>query len=137
MRNTSPALLKNTLLANAVFSSLGGILCIAANGLLTEFMGLADGLYLYIVGAGLIIFGIDVAFTATRKAINPLFVKMIIGADVAWVITSFLITALLPQLFNFNGIVLIEFIALDVAIFAILQGIGLKRVAGSSGQIAA
>ncbi len=128
MKNTSPALLKNTLLANAIFSSLGGILCITSNDLLTGFMGISDGLYLYIVGVGLIIFGIDVAFTATRKSINPFFVKMIIGADVAWVITSFLITALMPQLFSFNGIVLIEFIALDVAIFAILQGIGLQRI---------
>lgn len=128
MRNTSPALLKYTLLANAAFSGLGGILCITANGFLTEFMGISEGVYLYILGVGLIIFGIDVAFTATRKTINPLFVKMIIGADVVWIIASFLITALMPQLFGFNGIVLIQFIALDVAVFAILQGIGLQRI---------
>lgn len=124
----SPALLKNTLLANAAFSGLGGIICLIANGPLTSFMGLADGIYLYVMGAGLILFALDVAWTATRDTINPLFAKMIIGADVAWVIGSFLLTALMPQLFSLGGIILINIIALDVAIFAIVQTIGLKRI---------
>ncbi|MBL4908231.1 MAG: hypothetical protein JKX94_12320 [Sneathiella sp.] len=137
MDKSSPALLKNTLLANAAFSALGGVLCLAANDLLTTFMGMADGLYLYIVGAGLLIFAVDVAYTATRATIKPLSVKMIIGGDVAWVIASFLLVALMPQLFDFYGIVLIEFVALDVAIFAVLQTVGLKRMANTSGQVTA
>lgn len=128
MKNSSAALLKNALLTNAVFSTLGGIVCLTANDLLTEFMGVANGLYLYILGVGLVIFGLDVAFTATRKTLNPLFIKMIIGADISWVVASILLITLMPQLFSFTGIVLIEVVALAVGVFAVLQTIGLKRI---------
>lgn len=128
MKSSHTNFLKNTLLANAAFSGTGGLACLVVNSMLTEFIGLADGVYLYVLGAGLILFAADVAYTATRNPVNTFFVKMIIGADIAWVVGSFLLTALMPHLFSFYGIILIEFVAIDVAIFAILQSIGFKRM---------
>lgn len=128
MKSSPTSFLKNTLLANAVFSGIGGLACLVVNPVLTEFMGLADGVYLYFLGIGLILFAADVAYTATRNPMNRIYVKMIIGADIGWVVGSFLLTALMPHLFSFSGVILIEFVAIDVAIFAILQSIGFKRM---------
>jgi len=127
-------LLKNTLLVNATNSTVAGLLCLIANGPITRFMGLNDSLYLYIIGVGLVLFGLDVGYTATRNPINAKFVKMIIGADIAWVIASFLIVGLAPELISSYGAILVEVIALSVAVFAALQTIGLKREIKSQPQ---
>ncbi|MEH6403484.1 MAG: hypothetical protein V7750_08955 [Sneathiella sp.] len=127
-------LLKNTLLVNAANSTVAGLLCLIANGPITQFMGLNDSLYLYIIGAGLVLFGLDVGYTATRNPINAKFVKMIIGADIGWVIASFLLVGLAPELFSTYGAILIEVVALSVAAFAFLQIIGLKRELNNHAQ---
>ncbi len=127
MSLSATPLLKYTLLTNAATSVITGLLCLVLNGFLTDLMGLASTIYLYIVGAGLLVFAADVYFTATKNPIRPLFVKMIIGADISWVVGSFLLTFLMPEYFTLTGIVLIEVIALGVLGFAVLQSIGLKQ----------
>ncbi|MEP3244711.1 MAG: hypothetical protein ABJN40_11180 [Sneathiella sp.] len=127
MSLSATPLLKYTLLTNAATSAITGLLCLVANGFLTDLMGLASTIYLYIVGAGLLVFAADVYFTATKSPIKPLFVKMIIGADISWVVGSFLLTFLMPEYFTLTGIVLIEVIALGVLGFAVLQSVGLKQ----------
>ncbi|MBL4740971.1 MAG: hypothetical protein JKY12_08240 [Sneathiella sp.] len=126
--------MKNTLLVNAANSTVAGALCLIANGPISQFMGLNDSVYLYILGAGLVLFGLDVGYTATRNPINAKFVKMIIGADIAWVIASSLIVGLAPEWVSTYGAILIEVVALSVAVFAVLQTIGLKRELNNSPQ---
>ncbi|WP_169544736.1 hypothetical protein [Sneathiella aquimaris] len=120
-------ILKNTLLLNAAFSLVSALICLIFNDFFTDLLGLNKGLYLYILGAGLIVFAIDVAYTATRDAMNLFFVKIIIGADFLWVAASFGLTLLAPHWFSVIGVLLIELIALSVLIFAILQIIGLMQ----------
>ena len=137
MSHPATPLLKYTLLTNAATSALAGLLCIVLNGFLSELIGLSSSIYLYIVGGFLLIFAADVWFTASRNPINPLFVKMIIAADLAWVIGSFLLVLLLPELFTFTGIVLIEVIAVGVLGYAVLQTIGLKQTSAGAQRITA
>jgi len=136
MSHPATPLLKYTLLTNAVTSMLTGLLCIILNSFLSELIGLSSSIYLYVVGGFLLIFAADVWFTVSRTPINPLFVKMIIAADLAWVVGSFLLVLLMPELFTFTGIILIEVIAVGVLGYAVLQAIGLKQTSAGAQRIA-
>ena len=128
MSADNPVFLRNALFTNAAFSGLSGILCLIAAEPLTLFLGLTETYILYTIGVILLVFAADVAMTARQKPINPLFAKLIIAADLAWVIASFVVSFAFTSLFTFEGILLIEGIALVVLGFAVAQTIGLKQL---------
>lgn len=128
MSADNPVFLRNTLFANAVFSGLGGAFCLIAAGPLTQFLGLTETYILYTVGVVLLVFAADVALTARQKPINPLFAKLIIAADLSWVIASFVVSFAFTNLVSFEGSLLIEGVALVVLGFAVAQTIGLKQL---------
>ena len=120
-------LLRNTLLINAGSSLLFGGAALAFADPLAQWTGIASWI-LYVLGAGLVLFAADVAWTATRDPINPLFAKAIIAADVAWVAGSGLSLLLFSDRLTTLGQWSIELIALAVAAFAVLQTVGLRRL---------
>jgi hypothetical protein len=129
----SSTYLQKALLVNAGISSLSGLTCLLANEQLTSLMGLNSSLYLYIVGAGLVVFGADVAFAALKCINKPIIIKSIIVADIGWVVGSLALVLLAPHWFSIEGIILIDFVALMVAVFATFQIIGLRRMNLPSG----
>ncbi|MEH6474177.1 MAG: hypothetical protein V7727_00750 [Sneathiella sp.] len=136
MTKTSSDLLKKTLLTNATVSILGGLICLVANGPLTDLMGLDSTLYLYICGAGLVLFGLDVGYTALRAIENTLYIKFIITADILWVAASIALLSLAPHWFSIEGAVIIEAVAFMVAIFAVLEVVGFRKMTHASFQTA-
>ena len=120
-------LLRNTLLINAGSSLLFGGAALAFADPLAQWTGIASWI-LYVLGAGLVLFAADVAWTATRNPINPLFAKAIIAADVAWVVGSGLSLLLFSGRLTVPGQWTIELIAIAVAVLAILQTVGLRRL---------
>lgn len=120
-------LLRNTLLINAGSSLLFGGAAIAFAGPLAQWTGIASWI-LYVLGAGLVLFAADVAWTATRNPVNPLFAKAIIAADVAWVVGSGLSLLIFSGSLTVQGQWTIELIAVAVAVFAVLQTVGLRRL---------
>jgi len=136
MTTTSADLLKKTLLTNAITSVSAGLLCLVANGPLTSFMGLDSSLYLYICGAGLVLFGLDVGYTALKAIDNGLYIKAIIAADILWVGASVALLILAPHWFSTAGMVLIDVVAFMVAVFAVFEIVGFRRMTRPNFQLA-
>jgi len=120
-------ILRNALLFDAGASLLTGGAALAFAGPLAHWTGIASWI-LYALGAGLVLFAADVAYTATRKMINPLFVKLIIVANVAWVIGSGLSLFLFQSRLTFEGMLVIELLAVAVALLTAVEAVGLRRL---------
>ncbi|MCG8671312.1 MAG: hypothetical protein MI867_18040 [Pseudomonadales bacterium] len=113
--------LKNVLLSNAMFSVFCGILLIIAAEQIANLMGGHPEWIYLALGVGLILFAADVAFVATRKTINPLFAKMILWADIGWVVASIALLAFAHSLFSMSGLMAILAIAAVVGLFGVLE----------------
>ncbi|MZR31996.1 hypothetical protein [Sneathiella litorea] len=120
-------LLRNTLLINAGTSLLTGGVALAFADPLARWTGIAPWI-LYTLGVGLVLFAADVAWTGTQKNINPLFARLIIAADVAWVVGSGLSLHLFQDRLTTEGSWVVEILAIAVAVLAVLQTVGLKRL---------
>ena len=127
MKDTSSHLLKNTLLINAVFSLTCGLACLIFADYLSRLTAIPSWI-LYALGVGLLIFAADVALTATRTPLNPLFAKIIIGADIAWVVASVAVLIFFGSHLTLSGQVLIELVAIAVAVLATVQAVGLRQM---------
>ncbi|MCG8313652.1 MAG: hypothetical protein MI976_10580 [Pseudomonadales bacterium] len=113
--------LKKVLLSNAAFSALTGLVLIAAHPFIAQLMG-GHPQWIYLaLGIGLCVFAVDVGFIATRNKINEAWVKLILAADVAWVIASVAIIAFGQTYLSYEGNVLILTIALLVTLFSLLE----------------
>ncbi len=135
MKQTSPQLLKSALLINAGFSVLCALICLLFASSLAHIMGIAPWM-LYTLGVGLLLFAADATFTATRPRINLMFAKLITGADVLWVVGSVVILIFFPGSLTFNGQLIVELVAIAVAVIATLQAVGIKQLSPSGTQTA-
>ncbi len=120
--------LRRVLRGNAVFSTLAAAVFILAARPLSEFMGITPPVALIVLGLGLLPFAGFVYAVSKQEAINTRFVKIILVLDVVWVAASFalLLSGLLPL--ATGGKWLIGLLAEVVAVFAILEFIGLRRL---------
>ncbi|PHQ70594.1 MAG: hypothetical protein COB93_05095 [Sneathiella sp.] len=135
MTNNATSLLGTALLMNAVFSGVTGLACLLFADTIVPWTGIASWI-LYALGVGLLIFAADVAFTATRAPINLVFAKLIIVSDAAWVVGSILLLIFFSGLLTFNGQLIVELIAIIVAVFATVQSVGVSRLTRSGAQTA-
>lgn len=113
--------LKNVLFGNAVFSIVSGSFMLLFNSTMAELFGLDDGMIFYILGPGLILFGLDVAFVAKKKLENKKQVFLISLMDFGWVLGSAAI--LFTAAFNLSqiGYELIALVGIIVLLFGVLQ----------------
>lgn len=119
-------LLTLTLLTNAGFSMLcGAFMCIFHDGI-AAFVGSMPAWLFIGVGAGLILFAIDVGWVATRPSINPTLARLICWADILWVVGSIGLLLFAPGMLTTQGTILVGLIAITVAGFAALQLRGLS-----------
>lgn len=129
MSNPSPRrFLRRALQLDAIASGLSVVLAIAGAEVLAPVLGLPAPL-LFWTGIGLIPFLVLVTWTATRPAIPAGPVRLIVGANLAWVVASvgLLLTGwVVPTTL---GVVVVVAQAVAVAVFAELQVIGLRRPA--------
>lgn len=125
----SNGLLKNALIANAVFCTLSGLVLTFAAQSIAAFTGIPSALAIRITGIVLALYGADLAYFTMSKAdwLRTIGVIAVIG-DVAWVIGSvvLLVTGVLPL--TTGGMWLIAILADIVAVFAIVQFVGLRRL---------
>lgn len=127
MKENPSQLLKTALLINATFSFGCGLVCLLFADFLSPWTAIPTWI-LYCVGAGLLIFAADVAVTATRISIRPFSAKLIIGADVGWVLASVGILIFFGSHLTLPGQLLIELIAIAVAVLATVQAVGLRQM---------
>lgn len=122
-------LLRRTLQANGCFSLLSGLLILGFTRPLAGWMGLPDPLWLWALVPGLVLFGSLVLGLGLKRepAAGP--VRVVIWLDWGWVLGSAALLSLAGSHFTTAGLLLVADVALIVAVFAILQQIGLRRLA--------
>jgi hypothetical protein len=120
---SSPLLIR-TLEANAVFSAVSGVALIALAIAGTDGFGVSPWM-LGIVGAGLVPFAWIVHRTARKP--EPMLVRLIIGADVAWVVAAAVILLGFPGTLSPTGSIALALASLVVADLAVMQYVGMRR----------
>jgi hypothetical protein len=120
--------LKNVLLVNALSSAATGFLLVIMNAGAARLFGTAATWPFTATGIFLILFGGMVFIQSRRTEVSKGWVKFIIALDIIWVVESAII--LLPRLFGLTsiGYALITAVALWVALMAILQINGLRKL---------
>jgi len=122
-------LLRNTLKANAIFSTLSGLAFAVGAGSIADSVALEDGAwFLLLIGFGLLPFAAFVYYAATRPKIDRRVINSIIVMDISWVVGSAIV--LLTDLLALNsagnwGVLIIADVVLT---FAVLQFVGLRRM---------
>jgi len=128
MTTRAPAqsrLLRNSLLANAAFSGTCGLCFVIAAQPISGFLGWSLPWVVPAVGAGLLAFALLIVRVAVRHSAWQ--VKAIVAADIAWVVMSGAVLMTNIVTLTTGGRWGIGIIADIVALFALLQFLGLRQ----------
>jgi hypothetical protein len=129
MSTNNSSLLRNALFGNSAFSFASGVVCVLFSKGIANFLGLSATWIILALGVGLILYGIEIFLAARAEPVNKAFATFAVYADAAWVLGSaVLIFANLVD-FTTTGKWAIAIIADIVLVFAILQYLGLRRLA--------
>jgi len=120
--------LQRVLKVDGTFSAVSGVLFVVGAGPLAAFLGLNATWPLLVIGIGLLLYGADLWYFATREQLNPTWVKVSISLDAAWIVASWLILlAGLPELTT-AGKWAVAIVADAVMVMAILKYVGLRKM---------
>lgn len=122
----SSSLLKKTLLANALFSDLCGVIMLLGAATIAPLIGLNSPMILAFIGIDLMVYGVWLFFTARRAEPNLTLAKIAVAADVAWVIGAAIVIWL--GVLNTTGNLILAGVTDVVLLFAILQWAGIRRL---------
>ena len=120
-------LLRYALRGNALFSAASGIVALVAAQSLAAFIGIQESLVFVVLGVVLLLFAIDLIWIASRKTIDRRVTWAVIVLDVAWVAGSAIILLFDLVPLTVAGSWTIALLAEAVAVFAVLQYVGLRR----------
>ncbi len=121
-------LLRLALGGNAAFSTLSAVIFLAASQPIASFLGFLPGKQVVVLGIQLGVFAAWLAWLSTRPAIPRWQVWLIIALDALWVAGSFQLLLAPPAELTVGGKWAIGMVADVVALFAILQSVGLWRL---------
>lgn len=120
MSNVLP--LRRALLANAIFSTVSGLLMAVQPALVGDWLGLDGGaLVLRSLGGGLILFAATLIYIATRPRVATWQALLASAADFLWVVGSLVLLLISPQLFAPGGKALVLAVAGAVFLFGVWQ----------------
>jgi len=120
-------LLKAGLRANALFSSLCGVCLLVWGGGLADFLGFGLVWALRALGAGLLLFALELAYQAARTTPILWRARAAVALDWGWVLGSAALLWGFPDLYTEGGGRLIAGVAAAVGALALIQGLGLAR----------
>ena len=121
-------LLRYALRGNGLFSASSGLILVAAGPALSSFTGITPALALQIVGAVLLLYGAGLLWISTRAEIDRRVAWTAIILDVAWVAGSIMILLAGWLPLTVAGKWTVAVLADVVAVFAIVQYVGLRRL---------
>ena len=134
MKNES--FLRKTLMANAVFTTLCGLVFVFASGALSALIGAVGGTELLVVGVILLFYAADLARTAFGQTIPRGRVYYFVVMDLLWVIGSAVALWGFAVPFTPAGRWIVLLIADVVGLFGVLQYLGLRRLSKPSVEAA-
>lgn len=120
--------LRRVLQANLVFSGLSGLLLAVGAGPLSHRLGVPAAWMLVVIGIGLLGFAWQLFQTAKQNPIELWQANAIFWLDVTWVIGSALLLFSGWVAFTTAGWWAVLLVADMVAIFAVLEYVGIRRV---------
>lgn len=129
MFTNNSSLLRNALFGNSAFSLISGVIFILFSKPIADFLGLSAAWIPLVLGAGLIVYGIEIFLAARTEPVNKGLAIFAVYADLAWVLASAVLIFANPVPFTTAGKWAIAIVADIVLVFAILQFVGLRRVA--------
>lgn len=122
----SDRLLRLALRGNASFSSFCGLISLIAAKPIAVEMGIPDPGWLYGLGVQLLVFAAFLAWLSTRPRIAPAIAWGVVAADLAWVLGTLPLVA--ADWLTTSGVWIALGIAEAVALFAIIQALGVRRM---------
>ena len=122
-------LLRRALQGNALFSVISGVVILATNRALVEFLGLPSNASLTAMGIGLLGYAGWLQWNARREKIKIVDAWIAVILDMVWVMGSY---ALLFEVrFSSSGKWAVALVAEMVFLFGVAQWIGLRRIGRS------
>jgi len=127
--STHSSLLKNALFSDSALSFISGAALLSFSKAIASFLGLAASWIILALGALWIVYGIEIFLAARSEPVNTGIAKFAVYANLIWVLGSavLIFANLVP--FTTAGKWAIAIIADIVLVFAILQYVGLRRLA--------
>ena len=120
--------LQRVVKVDGISSAVMGVLFVAGARPLAAFLGLTATWPLMVIGIALLLYGADLWFFATREELNPVWAKISIALDVAWIVASWLILLTgWPEL-TATGKWTVAIVADAVTVIAILKYVGLRKM---------
>jgi hypothetical protein len=121
------SLLKKAILGNAVFSFLSGLFLTLTAGPAAAFLGVSSAV-IQPIGVVLLLYAPILFWLANQAPINKTLAWIVIELDILWVIGSavLIFSSLMPL--TIAGKWAIAFVADIVAVFAIVQYLGVRRM---------
>ncbi len=126
MKDATQQLLRYALRANAAFSTVCGIAMIAAFGPLSITFGIKPSWLLPMTGGMLMLFATGLILISFRDAIDRAAAVTAVALDVGWVLGSAVLLLLPLTTLTATGWWAIAIVAETVAVFAVLQFLGLR-----------
>ena len=120
--------LKAALRANGVFSIMCAVDLLLFSTPIAKAMGAVAPWILQVMGVGLVIWALSLAWVSSRPLINQTLVKGIVIADLGWVLGSAVLLVELPGVFSVLGSMVLVVVALIVLVIAVLQAKALAIV---------
>ena len=124
--SSNDRLLRLALRGNAAFSATSGLISLVAAAPLAAGLGVPDPMVLTSLGAQLLVFAAFLVWLSTRERIHPGVTMGVIVADAAWVVGT--VPLLAAGILTTLGVWTALGVADVVALFAVLQWIGLRRM---------
>lgn len=119
-------LLRGALQGNALFSMISGVIILAANKTLVEFLGLPDNASLAAMGMGLLGYAAWLLWNARREKIKIVDAWIAVALDMIWVAGSYAL--LFAVKFSTGGKWVVALVAELVFLFGVLQWLGLRKI---------
>ena len=123
---TGKAILNTTLRVNAAFSLLSGVDMIVFDRSLVEMFAGYDAGSIMPTGVMLIVFSVFVFSVSMLREVNKYLVGAIIAMDVLWVAGSAVLLVAASTSLTAIGIFAVAAVAFIIALFAVLQTVGLR-----------
>jgi hypothetical protein len=122
-------LLRRALQGNALFSITSGVVILAMNRTLVEFLGLPGNASLTALGIGLLGYAGWLLWNARREKIKIVDAWIAVFFDMVWVLGSYAL--LFAVRFSIGGKWAVALVAELVFLFGVMQWMGLRRIGKS------
>lgn len=123
-------LLRRALQGNTLFSVISGVVILAMNRTLVEFLGLPSNASLTSLGIGLLGYAAWLLWIASREKIRIVDAWIAVILDMVWAVGSYAL--LFAVRFSSGGKWAVALVAELVFLFGVMQWLGLRRIARNS-----